>query len=686
MPVFSEVLDRFRESGCFELQNTIVSFKQLDQLLENLVSSAQAPSPKFQLRDVTIVPFHQEELIDQSAPRNTALTGSLRKEELPALLWDRAEPLYSVDYKYDKALLFLSYMDISIEREIESEQIKAISEKILINLFKQAIWLVIKLENVTIVKEQKLGFQFMDDLYETLIPYAAQITELSLKQVDLFNRSALLRFLSVASRLKTLGLEDLNLENEIFNRLSQQPSDFLKRLCAGLVHHATLQLLDLGQSRLNAGDYQALLALLAHNYRLDKLVILKPSRFDGERFLYDELCKRMDERAEKSAFQRFKEIQLTLSNLHQLAEWALQSDEATFVKLDLNGRSRSKLAITYPAGETMSGHFLKKLPEGFRRCPEYTARCWPIHLDLKQCLEDQTSLGAHLLEKAFQLRKPEYMRLLLDAGANLLESLPDEPSLVGRIFAAKEEKIYKKIILDHVKKDLSVFVPFIARLLPSYKKIDDGLRDIKLQLDKFVTILLEQDQLPFLFKLFMGIGLEAKKENWEKDFRLIVTAAQVGTHKDPVTHSSLSNFEKMIEILYGEVEQAKNQWFRGYQFNCKLLESLKQLLESIKVYKNHLFIEWENGQAGGSLEQVNIKLQQKEKEYQEKIKNMRKQHAQDYADQEARFEARFANQEARFEAKLSKLFPHAAQEEAGASASYSHTSENSTHFFTRPSN
>ena len=176
MPVFSEVLDRFRESGCFELQNTIVSFKQLDQLLENLVSSEQAPYPKFQLRDVTIVPFHQEELIDQSAPRNTALTGSLRKEELPALLWDRAEPLYSVDYKYDKALLFLSYMDISIEREIESEQIKAISEKILINLFKQAIWLVIKLENVTIVKEQKLGFQFMDDLYETLIPYAAQIT------------------------------------------------------------------------------------------------------------------------------------------------------------------------------------------------------------------------------------------------------------------------------------------------------------------------------------------------------------------------------------------------------------------------------------------------------------------------------------------------------------------------------
>lgn len=409
MPLFSKALDRFRESGCFELQNTIVSFKQLDRLLESFVSSAQAPYPKFQLRDVTIVPFHQEELIDQSAPRNTALTGSLRKEELPALLRDRAESLYSVDYKYDKALLFLSYMDISIEREIESEQIKAISEKILINLFKQTT------------------------------------------------------------------------------------------------------------------------------------------------------C------------------------------------------------------------------------------------------------------------------------------ANLLESLPDEPSLVGRIFAAKEEKVYKKIILDHVKKDLSIFVPFIARLLPSYKKIDDGLRDIKLQLDKFVTILLEQDQLPFLFKLFMGIGLEAKKENWEKDFRLIVTAAQVGTHKDPVTHSSLSNFEKMIEILYGEVEQAKNQWFRGYQFNCKLLESLKQLLESIKVYKNHLFIEWENGQAGGSLEQANIELQQKLNKAEEKIEKMEMRYAQDYADQEARFEAKFTDQEARFEAKLSKLFPHATQQEAGASESYSHISKNSNHFFTRPS-
>ncbi len=134
---------------------------------------------------------------------------------------------------------------------------------------------------------------------------------------------------------------------------------------------------------------------------------------------------------------------------------------------------------------------------------------------MSQRLDNQT-LGAHLLEKAFQLENPKNVELLLSAGADLLERLPGKPSLVERLFSNKDN-VCKKVILSHIKKDLKFFVPLIWRFYTSHKEISNKLGSIKQKLDDFLMKLLDLDQLPFLLKIFRGIGLDAKKENWEKD-------------------------------------------------------------------------------------------------------------------------------------------------------------------------
>ncbi|OIZ96257.1 hypothetical protein A1D18_00540 [Candidatus Rickettsiella isopodorum] len=157
------------------------------------------------------------------------------------------------------------------------------------------------------------------------------------------------------------------------------------------------------------------------------------------------------------------------------------------------------------------------------------------------------------------------------------------------------------------------------------------------------------DQLPFLLKLFKRIGVETKKENWEKDFRLVIQAAQAGTQKNPITHSSLSDFEAIIKVLYTEVESAKKQWFRGYQFNVKLLESLEQLLQSTREYQSALFNEWEQQEGGILIE--NTQLKEELKNSKETIEQMEAQHAQD----KAKFESTRAQDRAEFEQSNAKM-------------------------------
>lgn len=76
----------------------------------------------------------------------------------------------------------------------------------------------------------------------------------------------------------------------------------------------------------------------------------------------------------------------------------------------------NKIVITRLSNEKLSENLVKKLPKDLQKYPDYLQKSWPIELELSQRLGNQT-VGAHLLEKAFQLKDPKNVELLLSAGA-----------------------------------------------------------------------------------------------------------------------------------------------------------------------------------------------------------------------------------------------------------------------------
>ena len=647
MDLFEDAFKFFLRTGRFELFHSKLSIKQL-RLIKQHIQAYPTDTAYYEicLRDVELIPFHREELVDLQKANATVLSGDIVEQELPSSLKNR-----SLLHSEDNSLRILNYFEkTDFFSKGEYKYPYETIEITLLNLFEDSKWKVIKLENLRIVAKEEskfLNFQFIENLFNTLYAIAGQIKALSLIKVDLFNKSNLAAFLQKLPQLEILGLEDISSENERFQD-PNTPNIFITRLCDMLAYHSSLKRLDLGDTKLNEADYEALFKLLNNNYRLETILLKSPPPFGFLNDLHHQLIRQMKERAKQSSLVRFQEKQLIHSNIARISLLSLEFIETCPINFKFNQNTK-KLTLTYPSNQELPKAMINDLPEGMGKYPEFLQKSFPIQLDLNKSIDNQMTLGSQLLAKAFQLRIPRIMQLLLVAGADLLEKLPDKPSLIGSIFSDKEEHVYKQLVLDHVKKDLSVFVPFIARLLPRYEKIDDGLKKIKLHLDEFITTLLELDQLPFLLKLFKGIGLETKKENWEKDFRLVVQAAQAGTQKNPVTHSNLSDFEAIILILYSEVKNSKKQWFSGYQFNCKLLESLDPLLQATREYQRDLFKAWE--QQGGGVLIENMQLKEELKNSKETIKQAKATREQERAQERAEFESIRVQDRAEFESK-----------------------------------
>lgn len=647
MDVFENAFNFFLKTGRFELLHSKLSIKQL-LLIKQHIQAYPSDTAYYEicLHDVELIPFHIEELIDLRKTNDIVLSGDIVEQELPSSLKNR-----SLLHSEDNSLRILNYfekMELFLKKEYEYAY--ETIETTLLSLFAVSQWKVIKLENFRIVVKEEskfLNFQFIENLYNTLAATTDQIKELSLKKVDLFNRNKLATFVQKLSQLEILGLEDISSENERFNS-HNDPSIFITRLCEMLGYHSSLKQLDLGDTKLNESDYEALFKLLNNNYRLETILLKPPLPFGFLNDLHHQLIHQMKERAKQSSLVRFQEKQLIHSNICKVAALSLEFIETYPLDFKFNQNTK-ELTIIYPSNQKLPQTFINALPKELSNYPEFLQKSFPIQLDLSQLVNNQTTLGAQLLEKAFHLRKPKAMQLLLVAGADLLEHLPNKPSLIANIFSDQEEKIYKELILNHIKKDLSVFVPFISRLVPKYGKIKMELTKIKLYLDLFITTLLELDQLPFLLRIFKGIGLKTKKENWEKDFRLVVRAAQVGTQKNPITHTSLSDFEACILILYSEIQNSKKQWFRGYQFNCLLLRSLDQLLQATREYQSALFKEWEQQEGGILIE--NIQLKEELKIAKQTIEEMKTQHFQD----KAKFESKRAKTEIRKEFEFKQM-------------------------------
>ncbi|WP_342220212.1 hypothetical protein [Rickettsiella endosymbiont of Miltochrista miniata] len=632
--LFNSAFNIFFNTGRFEISDSSLSLKQLQALHSHLTKypipvGRTVPFYEIHLNNVEFVPFHIEELIEPKGSEDTVLSGELAEQELPASL--KGRPEFNSE---DKTLRILNYLERAEHfQKIDYKHAVEAIEKTLLNLFDVAKWEIIKLEGITISGKEEskpLNFQFIFNLYETLSPYVDQIKELSLKRVDLFNKDALVDLLKKTSNLEILRLEDIQKEQNFLPSFNA-PNVLLNRLCEALANHCTLRQLDLGDATLNEEDYLKLFELLKNNYSLDQILLKSAPVLEDLNRLHRKLIQHLEERSEKSSLERFQEKQLTAHNLYQLAELGLQLKSPP-LKLLLN--FNNKIVITRLSSEKLPENLINRLPKDLQKYPDYLQQSWPIELDMSQRLDNRT-LGAHLLEKAFQLKNPKNVELLLSAGADLLERLPGEPSLVERLFSSKDN-VCKKVILSHVKKDLKFFVPLIWRFYTSHKEISNKLGSIKQKLDDFLMKLLDLDQLPFLLKIFRGIGLDAKKENWEKDFRLIVQAAQAGTTDYPVSDTALTEFTQVIRCLHGEAERAKRQHFRDFKFNQALCTELDQLLGFTEVYQKQF-----------KLEEEKSKLEKKVQSLQGTIEVMKQdkretdvKHAQDLIDLTAKYEAK----------------------------------------------
>jgi hypothetical protein len=642
---FNAAFNIFLNTGRFEISDSSLSLKQLQTLHAHLkkypISISQTvPCYEIHLSNVEFVPFHIEELIEPKSSEDTVLSGDLAEQELPASL--KGRPEFNSE---DKALRILNYLDRAEHfQKVDYEYAVVALEKTLLNLFDVAKWGIVKLEGITISGKEEskpLNFQFIFNLYETLFPYADQIKELSLKKVDLFNKDALIEFLKKASNLEILRLEDFQKEQNFLPSFNA-PNILLNRLCGALADHCTLRQLDLGGATLNEEDYLKLFELLKNNYSLDQILLKSAPVLEDLHRLHRKLIQQLEERSEKSSLERFQEKQLTAHNLYQLAELSLQLKSPPLkLLLDLN----NKIVITRLSSEKIPENLLKKLPKDLQKYPDYLQQSLPIALDMSQRLNNQT-LGAHLLEKAFQLKNPKNVELLLSGGADLLERLPGKPSLVERLFSNKDN-VCKKVILSHVKKDLKFFVPLIWRFYMSHQEISNKLGSIKQKLDDFLMKLLDLDQLPFLLKIFRGIGLDAKKENWEKDFRLVVQAAQVGTTDYPISDTALTEFTQVIRCLQAEAERAKRQYFRDFKFNQALCTELDHLLGFTEVYQNQFKLEEEKSR----LETQVKSLQGTIEEMKQDKKETDAKHAQDLIDLTAKYEAKEEKVKKDFESK-----------------------------------
>jgi hypothetical protein len=590
MHKFKEEFVRFKSNGCFALEETTISCQQLNELQEWLLLNKQDFYQKniffqLKLKHVKLILSHPEELTEQEKEqKNRFLTGNITEEEYPPVLKGREQNAPLLWTPGEQEMVY-KYRFMFEKDKLVSKSHKKISKKDVrssfLNVLAAGVWEVIQLDHIVIIDENSdtpLDFELLPKIYTALLTSAAQLKELSLQHVELY--ANLVNLLQAAQKLEILRLEKID-----------QSDDIVNWLCESLVKHPTLRVLALGKTRLNEASYSALTTFLNNNYRLEKLDIAAPPMQSSVNLhkQHEALTARMV----KSSVKRFKDEQLTLENLYTIARIALETSNTSLFKLVLN-KDASKLKIVYTTDAQQARPFLQNLSGAFSHYPEHITRCFPIALDLQKSLENQATVGANLLERAFELQDANIIQLLLNAGVNLLEETPIyKSSLAERIFSKKElSPSCKEILIEHVKKDLSVFAPFLFRLA-AFNEIDHGLKDIKLLLDHFLSRLLEQQQLLFFLGFIKKIGAEDKQKNWEKNLRLVIKAAQTGSKRNPVDYASLSGLEKLIKLMLHEAQKTQQQYFSDSQFNKKLVSLLDQLLQVIEDYKNDVYEKWE---------------------------------------------------------------------------------------------
>ena len=595
MDSFDRAFESFKATGWFKLDNAPLTFLQLCNL-ERYINAKLDPNVNLNPFDETHYKFHLNnvELIPSNAAESI-LTGAINEHTIGYHFNLADAHIVRIAKKPQE---HISLRITEKEKNLTIQQSKL--ENLLLTLCKKYSWHTIKLNRVKISSRREtyrlLSEDFFSAFFEGLTSHKSTLKDFTLAFPSCIELSKLTNFLNTRANLETLHLE-----------LGYSHTSFIQGLTEAIAKHPGLKLLDLGNTKLNSVDYQALSELLDKNYRIN----LKFSEPDNPALV--QLHTELSQRISKPGLERFKEEQLTQAKLVEIATKALAKGKKERFSRLLNLHSESPAITPHVKIEKAC----KELPAVYSAHADYVkhyASDFQLNLDKPLAQGKPKTVGYHLLEKAFAAKDGESVILLLKAGANLLERTEQGITLLSPLsvdFEDIECPDWKKEVISYFQKDLSILIPASRHLAP-FKSVYSSLNQIKQLLDRYLTKLRKRTGWPYFLQLISGISshLQDRKKEWKHALEALANAVDTSTEKrDEINYVAMDVFHQGIKRLVIDADAARRGWLGRSELNDTLKILGAELINQIEKCKLELHVKEvaQSEQTGSQKQEEQIK-------------------------------------------------------------------------------
>ncbi|MES2141407.1 MAG: hypothetical protein V4471_00750 [Pseudomonadota bacterium] len=638
MDSFDRAFESFKATGWFKLNNAPLTFLQLCNL-ERYINANLDPNANLNPFDETGYQFHLNNV--ELIPNNTAesiLTGAINEHTIG---YHSSLADAHIVRMAKKPQEHISLRITEKEKNLTIQQFEL--ENLLLTLCKKYSWHTIKLNRVKISSRREtyrlLSEGFFSAFFEGLTNHKGALKDFTLAFPSCIELSKFTNFLNTHANLETLHLE-----------LGYSHTSFIQGLTGAVAKHPGLKLLDLGNTKLNSVDYQALSGLLDKNYRIN----LKFSEPDNPALV--QLHTELSQRISKPGLERFKEEQLTQAKLVEIAVKALAEGKKERFSRLLNLHSESPAITPHVAIEKVC----KKLPAVYSAHADYVkhyASDFQLNLDKPLAQGKSKTVGYHLLEKAFAAEDGESVVHLLKAGANLLERTEQGTTLLSPLsvdFEDIECPDWKKEVISYFQKDLSILIPASRHLAP-FKSVYSPLNQIKQLLDRYLTKLRKRAGWPYFLQLISGISslLQDRKEEWKHALEALANAVDTSTEKGAeINYVAMDVFHQGIKRLVIDADAARRGWLGRSELNDTLKKLGTELINEIEKCKLELHVkEVEQSEQKGSqkqeerIKQLEEKSRLDKKEMEEKLRKQEEKAAEREKNLKEKMEAKAKEQE-----------------------------------------
>jgi hypothetical protein len=555
---------KIAESNCFKFSGGYLSVDFFKECITLLSSSF---SHQLILNNIKLTP----EWLDEMNPEAPSLSGALATSSyIPG--WNNTQIAYLHEVSTQSQAIVV-HRDFN--RRVVFANIQGHIEKKLLNLlYASRDWELLELENVQVSwqdRDCRLSDYFFRSFAEYVKKYVHHLKELSISGVS-WVPSDLIPILAKNKKL-------IRLRCELSIRVSDSFNKFTQEICK----HPCLRELDLTSTSLNKSAYLALAELLDKNYRIEKIMVKIPE---------DESLKpqyyALQQRLLLTPFERFKKEQLNQNTLLRLAEETIASDRIELLALLLRP-STEFAVITFDHADNAD------LPEVYRVHAELLENQeWLMQLDLHESIEKNPSktVGYHLLEKAFMHQNAKIIKLLLQAGANLLQGpRGGTNSLLENLLSVNERSNWKQEIIHYLQQDgLSIFVSWIGHFFSSQQNFNAELRHLKSHFTRYFNLILQNNGWPFLLQLLVQVcqNLNKKEQNCKFGLNLLAEASSATGGKESI-YNDLWALESFLAEFMSQLSNALQQRVVCPEQNHIAAHIGQNLIWRIRQYRDQFF-------------------------------------------------------------------------------------------------